>query len=354
MGNFFYKVTGKQEDIGRNNKLKRITLASIVIVLVVLIAGGSFVYLNLNKPASAVLEKVTIGNVPVESYAMLYVAEDQGFFADNGLNVTVKDYSTGSTAVEALINEEIDVGGSSDYVVMLYAFRNANISIITSCAESEFFELICRNDHGIANVLDLNGKTIGTAKNTVASFYLGLFLESNGLSMQNITLVDLVPNEIANAIGNGTVDAVVSWELCTEQVKARLGTGFVEWSLQQMDVPFYGVLSCRNDWIPEHTQTLNRMLKALAQAEDYLNSNPTQAQQIMKNRFNYTDSYIATIWSRTTFGLSLPQRLPEIMQQQATWMMNNNITNQTASPTVANYIDTTALKAVKPDIVSIP
>ena len=334
--------------------MKRIALASIIIILVVLIIGSSFVYLSMNKPASAALEKVTIGNVPVESYAMLWIAEKQGFFADNGLDVTVKDYSTGATAVEALINGEIDVGGSSDYVVMLYAFQKANISIITSCAESEFFELICRNDHGITNISDLNGKTIGGPKSTVASFYLGLFLEENGTSMQDITLVDLAPNEIANAISNGTVDAVVSWELYTEQVKAQIGTDYIEWSLQEMDVPFYGVLSCRNDWIPEHTQTLNRLLTALTQAEDYLNSNQTQAQQILKERFNYTDSYIATIWSRTTFGLSLPQRLPEIMQQEAAWMIDNSITTQTELPNVANYIHTGMLKVIKPESVTIP
>lgn len=337
--------------LGETQNMKRVIVIATVVALLVIIIGGTFVYLNQNKPPS--LEPVTIGNVPVESFALLYVAENQHLFSENGLNVTIQDYSTGSTALNALTRGEIDIGGSSDYVVDLYAFQKQNISIITSCGESEFFELIGRNDHGINNVSDLNGKTIGTAKNTVASFYLGLFLEANGLSMQNITLVDLTPTEIANAIGNETVDAVVSWELYTEQVKTQLGTGFVEWQLQ-MDMPFYGVLSCRNDWISQHPETINHLLTALAQAEDYLQSHPTEAQQIIKNRFNYTDSYITTIWARTTFGLSLPQRLVTVMQQEATWIINNNLTTEKTTPTITNYINPDALKAIKPETVNIP
>ncbi len=306
----------------------------------------------MNTPKAQALETVTIGHVPVESFALLYIAENQGFFVNNGLNVTVKDYPTGSAAVHALIDGEVDIGGSSDYVVDLFAFQNQNISIITNCGESEFFDLIGRNDHGISTPFDLNGKTIGTAQYTVATFYLGLFLEAHGMSIQNITLVNLAPTEIADAISNGTVDAVVSWELNTEQVKSQLGTGYVDWQLQ-MDTPFYGVLSCRNDWISTHTETLNNLLKALMQAEDYLNSNQTQAQQIFKDRFQYSDSYITTIWNRTNFGLSLPQRLPEIMEQEATWMMNNNITTQTTLPNITNYIDTAPLQAVNPETVTI-
>ncbi len=336
--------------LGETQNMKRVIVIATVVALLVIIIGGTFVYLNQNKPPS--LEPVTIGNVPVESFALLYVAENQHLFSENDLNVTIQDYSTGSTALNALTRGEIDIGGSSDYVVDLYAFQKQNISIIASCGESEFFELIGRNDHGINNVSDLNGKTIGTAKNTVASFYLGLFLEANGLSMQNITLVDLTPTEIANAIGNETVDAVVSWELYTEQVKTRLGTGFVEWQLQ-MDMPFYGVLSCRNDWISQHPETINHLLTALAQAEDYLQSHPTEAQQIIKNRFNYTDSYITTIWARTTFGLSLPQRLVTVMQQEATWIINNNLTTEKTTPTITNYINPDALKAIKPETVNI-
>lgn len=333
------------------NKLKRLSLVAIVVVLIVLVIGGSVVYLGLNKPAA--LESVTVGNVPVESFALLYVAENQGFFADNGLDLTIKDYSTGATAVNALINGEVDVGGSSDYVVTVYAFQKENISIITSCAESEFFELICRNDRGIANVSDLNGKTIGTARNIVAEFYLGLFLESYGMSIQNITLVNLAPTEIANAIGNGSVDAVVSWESYTEAVKTKLGTGFVEWSLQ-INVPFHGVLSCRNEWIINHPETINRLLKALVQAEDYINSHPTEAQQIVKNRFNYTVAYVTAIWSRNNFTLSLTEKLTQVMQEEATWMINNNLTSETTTPTITNYINTNFLKSIKPEAVTIP
>jgi len=332
--------------------LKQVILVSIVI-LCVLIIGGTFVYLNASKPGPVALDSVAIGHVPVESFALLYVAQSQGFFIDNGLNVTIADYSTGTTAVNALTNGDIDIGGSSEYVVAVNAVENQNISIIAACAESQFVDLIARNDRGIYAPMDLNGKTIGTAKGTVAEFDLGRFLEANGMNMQNITLAYLLPSEFAIAIVNGTLDAVVSWQPYTESIEMQLGTGFTQWPLQT-DAPFYSVLSARNDWLTSHPETTQKLLSALAQAQTYLSDNPVETQQIIKHRFNYTEEYTATVWSRNNCTLSLTPMLTYVMQNEATWMINNNLTIQKTEPIIANYIHTTALKAAKPDAVTIP
>jgi ABC-type nitrate/sulfonate/bicarbonate transport system substrate-binding protein len=333
--------------------LKSVAKVSIVIVLIFLVIGGTFVFLNVIKSAPTTLESVTVGHVPIESFGLLYVAKNQGFFVDNGLNVTIQDYSTGATAVAALTSGAVDVSGSSEYVVALNAVGKQNISIIASCGETNIVDLIGRNDHGIVNPSDLNGKKIATAKGTIAEFYLGRFLEANSMSIENITLIYMSPTDFAPAIVNGSTDAVVSWQSYTEQVKAQLGTGFVDWPLQ-INSPFYSVLSCRNDWLTSNPQTVSNLLNALQQAEDYLNSHPTEAQQIIKKRFNYTDDYMTTVWSRNTFGLSLTQKLTQVMQEEAIWMINNNLTNQTTTPTITNYISTTALKAIKPQAVTIP
>ncbi len=333
--------------------MKHLVLSATVVALVILIIGGTFVYLNFSKPGSGALESVSVGHVPVESFALLYVAQTQGFFVDNGLDVTVIDYSTGTTAVNALTSGDIDVGGSSEYVVAVNAVEKQNISIVASCAESQFVDLIGRNDHGIVAPEDLNGKTIGTAKGTVAEFDLGLFLEANGMSIHNITLVYLLPSDFAAAIVNGTVDAVVSWQPYTESVKAQLGTGYAQWPLQ-MHMPFYSVLSVRNDWLTSHPETTRKLLNSLAQAQDYLKDNPAKTQQIIQNRFNYADDYMATVWSRNNCTVSLTPMLTYVMQTEATWMINNNLTTQKTEPIIANYIHIATLKEVKLDAVTIP
>jgi ABC-type nitrate/sulfonate/bicarbonate transport system substrate-binding protein len=119
-------------------------------------------------------------------------------------------------------------------------------------------------------------------------------------------------------------------------------------------LPFYSVLSVNNNWLSAHSETVTKLLKALAQAQTYLENHPTETQQIIKNRFNYTDSYMATVWSRNNCSLTLTPTLTYVMQNEAAWMIRNNLTTQTAQPTIANYINATALKEVKPAAVTIP
>ncbi len=330
--------------------LKKVTLTIAAVALAAVVIAGFFVYQNFGSPA---LEQVVVGHVPVESFALLYTAQNRGYFAANGLNVTVTDYSTGTVAEQALTSGAVDIAGSSEYVVAFNAVEKQNVTVFASLGESQIVDLIGREDHGIASPADLKGKTVATAKSTVAEFDLGRFLIANGMTMQDINLVYMPPTQFASAIANGSVDAVVSWQLYNEQTKMALQTGFVDWPLQT-DEPFFSVLSCRSNWLPSHQETVNKFLKALSQAEDYLGSNPADVEQIVRDRFNYTDAYMASVWARNNCTLTLTAKLQSVMEHEATWMINNGLTTQKTEPTIADYIATASLRAIKPQAVTIP
>ena len=70
-------------------KSKRILITSLVaVIIVVLIVAGTLIYLNINNPDTSNLEQVSITDVQVVFSSILYVAEEQGYFTQNGLNVT--------------------------------------------------------------------------------------------------------------------------------------------------------------------------------------------------------------------------------------------------------------------------
>jgi len=49
-------------------------------------------------------ESISIGIPPLESSALIYIAEDQHFFADNGLNVTIRVYEPAIAGVDGMLN----------------------------------------------------------------------------------------------------------------------------------------------------------------------------------------------------------------------------------------------------------
>lgn len=331
--------------------MKHIPLITVTAILIIAIVSGALLYPNLRHTAT--LESVTIGHVPVESFALLYIAQNQGYFADNRLNVTVTDYPTGTDAVNALTAGKVDVAGSSEYVVASNALSQQNISIIASLGEAQIVDLIASNSTGITRPADLVGKTVAVPKSTVGEFDLGLFLKANSLSISDINLVYCPPGQLAAAVSNGTVDAVVSWQLYSEQVKMALTGGYISWPLQTSE-PFFSVLSCQNDWLSSHDQTVNKLLSALSDAEEYIQSHPAETTQIIKARFNYTDAYINAVWSRNNCTLTLTQKLQSVMSDEAQWMINSKLTTQTSMPPIGSYIKADYLRAVKPEAVTIP
>jgi NitT/TauT family transport system substrate-binding protein len=94
-------------------------------------------------------------------------------------------------------------------------------------------------------------------------------------------------------------------------------------------------------------------LKALAQAEEFTNNNPSQAKTIVKNQMNYTDSHMETVWNQNQFSLSLDQPLVSALEGEARWMIRNNLTNQTNMPNFLNNIYLNGLMSVKPESVNI-
>lgn len=322
----------------------------MAVVTVVLTVAGLVYLLNSNGNPSD-LENVSITDVHVAYSGILYVAEDQGYFTKNGLNVTFQDYPTAEAGFIDLAEGNVDVAQSSEYSIVRGVLDNRDIQVISTIDKTFAMNLIGRKDHGIENVSDLVGKSIGLGKGTIREFYLGRFLELNGISIQEVTIINLPLQESANAIGNGSVDAVVVPDaVWYNQVMAELGNNGVVFPIQEGQ-PVFTELVCTSEYIANHPQTITKLLTALYETENYIFNNPDEAQNIVENRLNFTSADLA--WSDHHFALSLDLPLIIAMRDEAQWLINNKLTNQTQVPDFNNHIYTDALKLVKPDSVTI-
>jgi ABC-type nitrate/sulfonate/bicarbonate transport system substrate-binding protein len=334
------------------NKRKLTILITAIIVFAIVLS--SFVYLNFQNPYSGKTESINVAYSPFESVTLFWVAEEQHFFIQNGINVTSYKYSTGAGALDVVLRGEADiVVGTTEFPFTSRVLNQARISTIGSIAKSDFINLVARADRGINQVSDLKGKTIGTTLGTIAHFYLGRFLELNGLSIQNVTLIDLkTPAEWVDAVVNGSIDAVATAQPYADMAKDGLGGNAIVWSIQSGQ-PLYAQAIATNEWITNHPELVTRFLKSLSQAEDYIIDHAADAKAIVKNQLSLSDAYVDKVWSQNKFSLSLDQSLLLAMQDEAQWLISNNLTNATAVPNFINYVYVDGLKSVKPGTVNI-
>ena len=331
---------------------KRFVLFAIVIVGILVTVLGSLFYLDSRKTYPGNPASLSIGTPALEANALIYIAGDTGYFERNGLKVTIKEYDSGGVAVSGLTRNEIDLAIASEFVMVNNILQRREIRTFGSIDRFEDMFVIARKDRGIGKVADLKNRTIGVPLGTIAAFYLGRYLTLYGLAPADVAILDVRPDHSADALTAGDADAVVTWHPYLDRIMSRYGGGVIVWPIQSSQLTYWNIIG-RADWMGAHRETTDRFLRSISQAEEYLSLHPEEGKAIVKKRLGYDDTYIAKVWRDNLFSLSLDQALVAAMEDEARWMINNNLTTKKAIPDFTNYLYPNGLKAVKPEAVNI-
>src|SRR6056297_1962505 len=160
---------------------------------------------------------IRIGYIPIADCAQLFVAESQGFFRDEGVDVELERMNGGAVILPALMTDEIDVGFSNVVSLLLLAQQGVGIKAIvggpvTNAANREAAILV-RRDSGKNHLLDLGGSTVAvnTRKNIVELF-VDETLRRAGVDVAQVRYVEIGFPVMEQALRSGSVDAIATIE----------------------------------------------------------------------------------------------------------------------------------------------
>ncbi len=181
----------------------------------VLIAAAATVFVPALVSAQALEKKkvtIAVGGKNLLYYLPLTVAEQKGFFKDEGLEVEIVDFAGGARALQAV------VGGSAD--VVSGAFEH-NINMQAKGQPMRAFVLQGRAPQivlAVSNktmpnykaVADLKGKKIGvTAPGSSTNIMANFVLAKNGLKPADVSFVGVGASQGAvAALRSGQIDAI--------------------------------------------------------------------------------------------------------------------------------------------------
>ncbi len=331
---------------------RRFVAVGVVVVAVVVGLTAWVQY----KPAKAPhytgpTERMTTGLIG-EYAALVWIAHAQGYFTDQGLDVTLKEYPSGPAALDGLLTGKVDMAMASDFAGVRNSFTGADLKILANLSKSEAFDMIARRDHGIKDLADLKGKKIGLTRKTVGEFYLGQFLTFNRLALRDINLVDMPQDQLGAALKAGQVDAVVVFEPNAYKAKKQLGANAVRWSVQSGQ-SIYSLLYTTGKFTRERPQVIERYLRAVVQAEQFVKNHEAEARTIIAARLKYDAAYINYIWPKFQFAATLDQELLLNMDDEARWTIENKLTSNSKLPNYLNFLYLPGLKAVKPEGITV-
>lgn len=150
--------------------------------------------------------------------AYLSYGVEQGFFEEEGLDVTVDTSAGGAAAIPGLISKDLDLAGSNAVSALLAASKGLPISIIgpgtygTETEGEDFSAVLVAKDSDIQEPADLEGKTIAvnTLEN-IGDITISAVLEEHGVDPATVDFVEIGFPEMIPALERGQIDA--AWEI---------------------------------------------------------------------------------------------------------------------------------------------
>src|ERR671935_1726321 len=230
-------------------------------------------------PAAAQDVKVGIGISGWTGFAPLTLASQAGIFKKNGLDVTLSKIPQKDRHL-AIASGAIQCAATT---VETWISWNAN-----GVATKQIFQLdksygadgmATRND--IASIKDLKGKTIAaSAPGTSPYFALAWMLKKNGLSVKDVTVVNLEPAAAAQAFVSGQNDAAMTYEPYLSTVRAAPDAGKI--IATTLDYPMVmDTFGCTPKFIAENEAAVKALAKSYFEALDMIKADQKKAYEIM-------------------------------------------------------------------------
>ncbi len=333
-------------------------MIGVILAIMVVLAVAGFFYLYgipvilSSHNVSGFAENLTIASGSPELSILTLVADEEGFFRKHDITLNFLAYPTGVESVTALLAGDADLAYAAEFVDVHMLFSSRDLRIIGCTAKGETISFVIQKDRGIISPRDLRGKTIAVLKGTQAEFFLGRFLTLNGIPLSDVTIQYPAPADLVPNIVSGSSDAGIIWEPYVFDISLEHGNKTFTWPAQSGQL-FYWTIVTRPEVLDEKSALLTRYFRALAEAEEYIYAHEGEAKAGIKKRLNLSDEYLDLTWNKTRFVLSLDQSLIIAMEDEARWIMKNNLTNTTVMPVYLDYIDSDILMSVKPQSVTL-
>jgi NitT/TauT family transport system substrate-binding protein len=284
---------------------------------------------------------------------LLYLAKANGYFPQQGLDVTFLPYASGSDALASVMKQRADLATCADIPVMFASLENEPVAIVaTIFTASRANGIVARRDRSIAGISDLKNKNVGVTLKTDSHYVLSTMLARHQATLNDVHVVNLGPNDMLSALQKGEIDAISTWEPGLSTVAKALGSNAIVFRTEGRFLFDFNLVGDAT-WIDAHPDQTERLLRALLLAKHYADSHPQQARAIIVAAMKMDAAIFDTVGPNYHFVLELNQNLLSMLEDQARWAIQNRLTLQTAMPNFLQTIKMEPLMAINPDAVTI-
>ena len=266
---------------------------------------------------------------PNAIHSFLYVAQEKGYFAEEGLNLVVNFPANTNDGISLPAAGKADLGMYYLQDAILTAVEeDVPIVSVGAVAQKSLDVVISLKENGIETAADLVGKKIGYAGTALSEAKVECMLEQAGLTAEDCELID-VGFDLLTATTTGQVDATIG-NMVNHEVPQleEQGIAINYFSPTDFGVPEYYelVFLAGRDAVENNPEKLQKFLRAAQKGFDFMQENPEGALQILLDNQNAENFPLSPSVEKASMDVLLPAMetadAPFMSQDVAVWQEN--------------------------------
>jgi NitT/TauT family transport system substrate-binding protein len=249
---------------------KRPVLGSLVVAVLTLAAGAA---------GAQQATPVAIGISGWTGFAPLTLAKEAGIFAKHGVDATIKKIPQKDRHL-AIASGDIQCAATTVETWIVWNASGVATKQVVQLDKSYGADgMVVRND--INSIAEVKGKTVAaSAPGTAPYFTLAWMLKKNGLSVKDVTIVNLEPAAAAQAFIAGQNDVAMTYEPYLSAVRENPEAGKI--LATTLDYPMImDTFGCTPAFIEQHPEAVQAMVDSYFEALDMIAAEPERSYEIM-------------------------------------------------------------------------
>jgi NitT/TauT family transport system substrate-binding protein len=261
--------------------MKKQGIIFLTVACMIMALGSCSKKTKVSGQNSGTLTKVSLGTVAWPTNMFFYLAQEKGIFAENGLDVDVREFSSTTESSNAFIGGQTDFCTYASSETISPFSQGGDISIVLETDKSNGCEgLVAKSE--IKRVEDLKGKTIATQLYSVDHMFLLTLLQDHNMTASDVKIVDMSIGDAGNAFCTGKCDAACIWDPYFSQAKKAGGT--VLYSTADNPNLITDVLAASKTLCSTKPDVVKAMVKSYFDAVEYWKNNTDDSTAFMAGK----------------------------------------------------------------------
>lgn len=229
---------------------------------------------------------VTMAFCTWTGYSPMFIAQEQGYFEEAGINMDIQVIEDESTYAALITTGNVQfLATAQDPNIKMYANGADSRFVLTMDASNGADGLVATGD--IESLDDLAGKKLALDKSASSYyFFLTALEQGSSLTEDDIDVIDMGDTtEAGLAFMSGTVDAAIMWEPeLSEALETVEGAHALVTSADYPDT-ILDSLVVNTKYAEENPEVVDAVSQAWYKAVDFMNENPEEAYKMMASGF---------------------------------------------------------------------